>query len=1268
MSDTSTTGLLLDGVFASEAIDSSGEILSIKGLDITDFDEGKGLANYEHQEEVEDEESKKKDKRPHGEEIVGKVVYAKKIYNEDDCTNDRERLFWKRTKLPLLYGVVRLYDAAGHDGAKALAASVRDSVANEEPIMVGFSIEGTTLDKKGNTLKETIARKVALTTKPCNKQAVSGILADPHAPDGFSKNPERAKTYFKSQDPLRQRLGGSFEEYTVDMLKAMTAGSYNTSPGSLTGGAALQVEDRTLKSMALAAKRDWDKSGKFKDYLKSVLEKANLGDVSEEFLNHYSDMVEASHYRVKKSEEVIAELKKAGKAIKTAPVKASKDSQDGKKSIAPVDPVAPHVKPPVAPAKAPKKPFVPNVSDQTVNDLKAKHGYNTPQEKSFVDKIVMKIHHAKAGTATGAGSKGGSPGSLLKPLTNNGVPVKQNKGLQAVHFDENTGTLHMPQGSFKIYIPSHDTPEMAAKFHQILSDPKVEQFHGYAMENWAKAHKLLKAGQLPPEVAMHGVLFSNLSPNTPVPMQEMMYGHLNDSMKATGQNPLTENWPNVKQDWLDRDQPQKFPDHSPEHWKRLEGALRLKHNSKTTGRSKGDVGSFMLANDKFDNMTKYKDMHVKLQDLLQRHKGNARGAAAEMMYHKNEQTKWNGRRRISIAKGKADPGAYPGMSIAGLAPKTSRYALAMMGGGNVHVPDTHFTRNLFGLNRRQDKHSIEALKNVMWEPRNTHILEGIDRYYAKNHDAVKHMLNHPKWGSVFEHPEDAVFPAFWKHWMAIIPHEQARGHKVNGYNELTDHKPFWEAIAPYMKKSESEPGSMAMQTAKQHAEWQLQYGEMPAQMMYYRHLLPQLLGAAAQREAPALVRKAQELQVDVLAKADGDTGALQRQALRNAEGSSITPKPEHVVFRNRKVKPGKAVVQERNNVNGFHLVGHDAEHLFGISDKLDHSQGWTDTDLVKIPRTHEGLSVVHYPQSVDEPNVVNADIHGVHGFVNHPESRQLAHGFDFGTKHKDSDSGAFRSDSFWAKDPTGKHAYVKGATNLFRNNSEGPWNSARKEGVYHNVGKDFFGMGKYLPAVAVVRHPLTGREHAIIQHVNGYHEHDIDESDAKNALITMNQNGDLHKAAAMNVIMGNNDRHAGNYMYSRSSEEGPIDKLTLIDHNIFGQGDGTVMDPSYLSRVNDDSLPDGTDIMKPMHPEAQAWLQKLDPGELRNQLMKYSMPPEGIEEAVTRLTRLQKDVAVSPFHTALHNSALPDGVTFFPGNNTREPSQSSYNSSEDLDY
>jgi hypothetical protein len=221
------------------------------------------------------------------------------------------------------------------------------------------------------------------------------------------------------------------------------------------------------------------------------------------------------------------------------------------------------------------------------------------------------------------------------------------------------------------------------------------------------------------------------------------------------------------------------------------------------------------------------------------------------MHHKHQAGLHEAKRQRGIEAGKPDIGPYTaGPSVPGLAPKTARYTLGMLGAGNIHVPDTHFARYIFGLEkgRGKDNKTIEYLKNTLWAHNNAHVLEGIDRYYAKHHDAVKHMMQHPEFKHLFDSPEDAIFPAFWKNWVGIVAHEKARGMNTAGFNEVTDHRPFWETTQPAVDqalstiKSEGhDPEAVAMRTAHQHAAWVEQYGEMPASMLYFARLVPQLL-------------------------------------------------------------------------------------------------------------------------------------------------------------------------------------------------------------------------------------------------------------------------------------------------------------------------------------------------------------------------------------------------------------------------------------------
>lgn len=294
------TGMILDGAFSVEAIDSSGEVVELDGIDISTLEAGEGVANYEHLGE---------DSKGYGMEIVGKIIYAKKIFKESDCEDERQRYYFEAVrKHPYLYGVVRLFDGAGHDGARALAASVRDAVANDEKILLRYSIEGTTLKRDGQKIKQSIAKKVAMTYKPANKACYSGLIADPNAPEGFKvENPEFAKLgksieiecnpIVKDVDPASLRLLETFCKIRA-FKKALTAGCADVAPSGLTGGAALQKEDlgKKVSSQTYAYIRDNKKFNKdgYKKFIKQV-----LPEVSDEYVDKFAGLAEDLHVKSK---------------------------------------------------------------------------------------------------------------------------------------------------------------------------------------------------------------------------------------------------------------------------------------------------------------------------------------------------------------------------------------------------------------------------------------------------------------------------------------------------------------------------------------------------------------------------------------------------------------------------------------------------------------------------------------------------------------------------------------------------------------------------------------------------------------------------------------------------------------------------------------------------------------------------------------------------------------------------------------------------------
>jgi len=285
-----STGMLLEGIFSSEVVDSSGEIVKLEGMDISSFEAGEGVANYEHN-----------DKSHNGKEVVGKIVYVKKIFESEDCETDSQKFFFEKVKnKPYLYGIVRLFDGAGSPEAISLAAQIRDYVANEERILVRFSIEGATIEQAGHIIKQCLARKVALTLTPANKVCNTKVISDPNVPEEFKKffdNPESrvlGKTEAMDYNPI-------FGENTLQ--KAITAGCMDAAPSSLTQGAALQKEDiDRYRPYVLATARDWDDKwdrDNFKAKLKESFHKASLPEVSDSYLDHFANVAE--DWKIKKS-------------------------------------------------------------------------------------------------------------------------------------------------------------------------------------------------------------------------------------------------------------------------------------------------------------------------------------------------------------------------------------------------------------------------------------------------------------------------------------------------------------------------------------------------------------------------------------------------------------------------------------------------------------------------------------------------------------------------------------------------------------------------------------------------------------------------------------------------------------------------------------------------------------------------------------------------------------------------------------------------------
>lgn len=330
-------GMVIDGILGSEAVDTSAEVLDIKGADISRLT----IANYEHKGPS--------DKAGNGEEVVGKVLYSKKIYKADDCDNDRQLEYWNKIKLPFIYGIIRLADGAGHRGALALAALIRDYDAHDSKNGLSFSVEGHTVERDGQTLKATIIKKVAITHGPCNHATALGLLADPAAPEGYKKMPYkgdisklfpndswkelRDPSVEKSEDDLKVLFKDLVKAKVFDKIqKALTAGMGMAAPGDRVNGDALAISDEKRKKLVETAKKtiasyNPKKDGDIKAFLKS-----HMPDVDDDFIDHFAHITEDVKVKggLKKAQRV-AEIQKRINEFESMFMDLSKSYSDWQK-------------------------------------------------------------------------------------------------------------------------------------------------------------------------------------------------------------------------------------------------------------------------------------------------------------------------------------------------------------------------------------------------------------------------------------------------------------------------------------------------------------------------------------------------------------------------------------------------------------------------------------------------------------------------------------------------------------------------------------------------------------------------------------------------------------------------------------------------------------------------------------------------------------------------------------------------------------------------
>lgn len=205
----------IHGIAASENIDSSGEIISIAGLDISSLDKD-GVFNFEHES-----------KQPS--QIVGKILKSKKIFSEQDCEDEHQLYFWQKVQVPFVYVMGELMDDY-KESAKDVAGMFRydaDRKGKQERNVMNFSIEGSKIEKQGNVVTRSIGRKVTLTPLPCNKAAVAEIV-----PADIKSKKDDIDSLFKTENHVEIEL---FKIESKEALTSMAMAEHPTKHASVLG-------------------------------------------------------------------------------------------------------------------------------------------------------------------------------------------------------------------------------------------------------------------------------------------------------------------------------------------------------------------------------------------------------------------------------------------------------------------------------------------------------------------------------------------------------------------------------------------------------------------------------------------------------------------------------------------------------------------------------------------------------------------------------------------------------------------------------------------------------------------------------------------------------------------------------------------------------------------------------------------------------------------------------------------------------------------------
>lgn len=340
--------------------------------------------------------------------------------------------------------------------------------------------------------------------------------------------------------------------------------------------------------------------------------------------------------------------------------------------------------------------------------------------------------------------------------------------------------------------------------------------------------------------------------------------------------------------------------------------------------------------------------------------------------------------------------------------------------------------------------------------------------------------------------------------------------------------------------------------------------------------------------------------------------------------------------------------------------------------KVEDNGQWS---LIKDDNTKvEGIA---NPAREAKKAAVRAPVSNTEGFKGYhsPEQDKLIHGLEFHNAKPMSRSvagGAKRATNPDLKrDMIVKRASDHANQDL-RGHLDNNFNSAKREVLFHNMARDYFGMGKHVPTTAGFSR--GGEDYSAQAMVDNAAHHDLKGDDSPlegegekaftaekgmdefkhenhgKILKKLHESGDLHKLALMDNLMGHHDRHGGNYMMDKEGDGlHLVDNGTAFDYKNFD----TNHYPSYLKDSGNPKIKgmglDNTQV----HPEAAKWLQNLDPEKAKEFFSAHGHDENSptTQGFLRRLQGMKNAVAGGPKHyknmeSLLDNNRLTTGPLY----------------------